>query len=61
MWLGVDLRTDIKKTSAEKRLEYMLKYASHSRLSSQHDWENLYVDLMSTNYKANGFGHDLDF
>ena len=39
MWLGVDLRTDSKKTCVEERLDCMLKLcANHSRFDSRHDW-----------------------
>ena len=36
-----------KKTCVVKRLEYMLKYANHSRLNSWHDWGDLCDHLTS--------------
>ena len=40
MWLGVDLRMDIKKTCVleDVALDYMLKYVDYSKLSDQFNW-----------------------
>lgn len=43
--------TDIKKTFVWKRLDYMLKYNTHSKFNSQHDWEDTYSrHLMNMKY-----------
>ena len=42
-------RTDIKKTCAFKRdWTVCPNYDNHSRLNSQHDWEDLYDHSMNT-------------
>ena len=46
-WLGVDLRTDIKKTCVQNKLDMCSDYAHHSRFNNQHDWGNLYDHLMN--------------
>ena len=41
VWLDVDLRSNTKKACVLKRLDYLLKYANHSKLKSQHNLEGL--------------------
>ena len=43
MWLGVDLRKDIKKTCVDKRLDYLLKICSIMNMIGG----DLYDHLMS--------------
>ena len=47
MWLGVDLRTNTKKTYVSIGLSVQIMLTI-LRLHGQHDWENLYHHLLDT-------------
>ena len=76
LWLGVDLRADTKKTRFERDWSTCSRYAIHSRLNRQHDWDDLHDNCMGTRIftlimnedilmtskedETNECGHDLD-
>jgi hypothetical protein len=48
MWVGVDLRTGTQKGTICLKEIGLSVQNMHSKLNSQHDWEDLYDQLPST-------------